>query len=64
VQINFLFWLFVEDDYPSLSDRAVKVLLPFVTTYLGGNEFSAVAVMKKYQSRLIIEKELELPFHQ
>jgi len=58
-------WLLVRDDYPSLSDRAVKVLLPSVTTYMCETGFSAVAVMRtKYQSWLITEKELQIPFHQ
>jgi hypothetical protein len=44
-------WLLVRDDYPSLSDRAVKILLPSVTTYMCETGFSAVAVMKiKHQS--------------
>jgi hypothetical protein len=39
--------------------KAVKVLLPFVTTYLGEAVFSAVAVMKtRYRPRLKIEKVL------
>jgi hypothetical protein len=27
------FWLLVKNGYPSLSDKAIKVLFPFVTTY-------------------------------
>jgi hypothetical protein len=40
------FWLVVKHEYPSLSDKAVKVLLPFATMYFYKTGFSAVAVMK------------------
>jgi len=26
------FWLLVKNDYPALSDKALKVLIPFMTT--------------------------------
>jgi hypothetical protein len=26
------FWLLVKNDYPALSDKAIKVLIPFMTT--------------------------------
>jgi len=49
----------VGNDYPSLSDKAIKVQIYFVTMYLCEMGFSAVAVMKtEYPSRLIMEKEL------
>jgi hypothetical protein len=48
----------VRNDYPSISNKAVKVSLPFVKTYLCETGFSDAGVMKtKYRSRLIIEKE-------
>jgi hypothetical protein len=51
------FWLLVKEKYPSLSDKAVKILLPFVTTYLGETGFSAVAVMKtKHRPLLTTER--------
>jgi len=44
------FWLLLKNDYPSLSDKVMKVLLPFVTTYMCETEFpaaaAAAAVMK------------------
>jgi len=50
------FRLLVKNDYPSFSDNAIKVLLPYVTLYLCENRLSAVAVMKRKQrSQLIIE---------
>jgi hypothetical protein len=50
-------WLLVEKTN-SLLQTTVKVLLPFVTKYLRETGFSAVAIMKKYLSRLMIGKEL------
>jgi hypothetical protein len=38
--------LLVKINYPSLSDKAMKVLFRFVITYLSKTGFSAVAVMK------------------
>ncbi|XP_026476390.1 zinc finger BED domain-containing protein 5-like [Ctenocephalides felis] len=53
------FWLQVKDDFPTLTNKALEILLPFVTSYLCETGFSAVAVLKtKYRSRLVIEKEL------
>ncbi|XP_040297427.1 zinc finger BED domain-containing protein 5-like [Bufo bufo] len=55
------FWLSVEKQYPLLGQRAVHILLPFVTSYLCEIGFSAVAALKsKYRSRLHIEKELRV----
>jgi hypothetical protein len=49
----------VKNDYPSLSEKAMKFLLPIATTSSCETWFSAVAVMKtKHRSLLIItEKE-------
>ncbi|XP_026471061.1 SCAN domain-containing protein 3-like [Ctenocephalides felis] len=53
------FWLQVKDDFPTLTNKALEILLSFVTSYLCEIGFSAVAVLKtKYRSRLVIEKEL------
>jgi hypothetical protein len=55
------FWMPVKNYYTSLSDKAIKVLLPFVTTHLCETGFSAVAVMKtRHRSLLIIQRELRL----
>jgi hypothetical protein len=48
-----------ENDYPTLSEKAIKILLPFMTTDLCETGFSVVVVMKpKYQSWLMIKKEI------
>ena len=44
-----------------MTNKALEILLPFVTSYLCETVFSTVAVLKtKYRSRLMIEKELRI----
>ena len=53
------FWLGVVDEYPLLSQKATKILLPFATTYICEAAFSALTNMKtKYRSRLAVESDL------
>ncbi|KAL4136257.1 hypothetical protein QTP88_007808 [Uroleucon formosanum] len=56
------FWLHVRKDYPQLSSKALKVLIPFPTTYLCEKAFSAlVYIENKFRNRLEnIESELRL----
>lgn len=57
----FQFWLNRREEYKILSDKAINILLPFVTSYLCETGFSALAAMKpKYRARLAIEKELRV----
>uniref|UniRef100_A0A1A9VI02 HAT C-terminal dimerisation domain-containing protein n=1 Tax=Glossina austeni TaxID=7395 RepID=A0A1A9VI02_GLOAU len=52
------FWLRVKNDFPTLTNKALEILLPFVTSYLCETGFFTVAVLKtKHRSRLMIEKE-------
>ncbi|XP_025414328.1 zinc finger BED domain-containing protein 5-like [Sipha flava] len=54
------FWLHVQKDYPVLSSKALKVLIPFPTTYLCEKAFSAL-VKNKFRNRLEnVESELRL----
>ncbi|KAM3878473.1 SCAN domain-containing protein 3-like [Diretmus argenteus] len=47
------FWIAVSNEYPCLALRAVKFLLPFITTYLCESGFSIVATTKpKARNRL------------
>jgi len=57
---NFL--LHVRKDYPQLSSKALKVLIPFPTTYLCEKAFSALVYIKnKFRNRLEnVESELRL----
>ena len=55
------FWLHVSTEYPTLSDAATAVLLPFTTTYLCEAGFSAMTAMKtKYRNRLNVSDDLRL----
>ena len=40
------FWLSVKNEYPSLSEKAMKILIQFSTTYLCEKTFSSVTVIK------------------
>ena len=47
------FWLRRRTTHPSLSDRALKFLLPFITSYLCEQGFSSMIYVKnKYTSTL------------
>ncbi|KAL4107763.1 hypothetical protein QTP88_018055 [Uroleucon formosanum] len=53
------FWNSIKDEYPEVSNKALRILIPFATSYLCEVRFSAVAVSKsKYRSKLNAEKEM------
>lgn len=55
------FWSSVSHEYRSISTAALRVLLPFATSYLCETGFSAVAVIKnKYRSKINVEKEMRV----
>ena len=55
------FRLSVKNEYPSLSEKAMKILIQFSTTYLCEKTFSSVTVIKtRYRSRLEIDAALRL----
>jgi hypothetical protein len=55
------FWNSIKDEYPETSNKALRILIPFVTSYLCEAGFSAVAVLKsKYRSKLNVEKEMRV----
>nr|ABF20549.1 transposase [Danio rerio] len=55
------FWLSVQNEFPELTQKALRKLLPFVSTYLCEPEFSALTFIKnKYRSRLQVEDDLRL----
>ncbi|XP_059362102.1 zinc finger BED domain-containing protein 5 [Carassius carassius] len=55
------FWIKQHSEYPVLSDKALRFLLPFVTTYLCEKGFSLLVVIKtKYRSRVDAEPNLRL----
>lgn len=55
------FWIHIGKEFPTLSQKALKILIPFATTYLCETGFSALAAIKsKYRSRLNIAKEVRV----
>ncbi|XP_061587400.1 zinc finger BED domain-containing protein 5-like [Cololabis saira] len=55
------FWLSVETEFPHLTNKAVKVFIPFTSTYLCECGFSALTMIKsKHSSRLRVEDDLRL----
>lgn len=55
------FWLSIKSEYPELSEKAMKILIQFSTTYLCEKTFSSVTSIKtRYRSRLEIKSALYL----
>lgn len=55
------FWLSIRQDYPEISDSALRPLMLFSTTYLCEKGFSAYVYTKnKYRNRLNIESDLRI----
>ena len=55
------FWLKVAKEYPELSDKALKLLVPLPTTNLCDSGFSSLVMLKtKYRNRLNIQPDLRL----
>ena len=50
------FWLTIASEYPLLSQKAVKILLPFATTYLCEAEFSALTNLKTNTDLDLLQK--------
>lgn len=56
-----MFWISVQQTYPHLFEEAVKLLLPFTTSYLCETGFSEmVAIKNKYRSKLRLSPSLRL----
>jgi zinc finger BED domain-containing protein 5/7/8/9 len=59
------FWAGAAQDFPDLSALALRVLVPFVTTYLSETAFSVYAATKtKYRSCLNAEHDMRLQLSQ
>lgn len=55
------FWLEIREEYPILSENALKLLLPFGTTYLAESGFSNMVVIKtKLRNRLDISSAMRI----
>ncbi|GFQ84321.1 zinc finger BED domain-containing protein 5 [Trichonephila clavata] len=52
-----IFWSYVLDEYPNLAKQAIRILLPFATTYLCEARFSKyVATKIKYRRNLMLHQ--------
>jgi zinc finger BED domain-containing protein 5/7/8/9 len=57
------FWLKGRAEYGLISDRALKVLIPFSTSYLCETGFSAMFAIKyKHRSKIELEPDLRQKF--
>jgi hypothetical protein len=55
------FWMSVKDEYPLLSGKTQRVLIPFAISYLCEAWLSAVAVIKsKYRAKIDVEKGMRV----
>jgi len=55
------FWLRCQKEYPSVSEKAIEFLMPFVTTYTCEAAFSTLVYLKnKYRNRLDVEPNLRI----
>ncbi|CAK1583466.1 unnamed protein product [Parnassius mnemosyne] len=55
------FWSSVSHEYRAISYAALRVLLPFATSYFCETDFSAVTVIKnKYRSKINVEKDMRV----
>ena len=56
------FWILIKQEYPNISEKAIKILLQFSTTYLCESGFSALVNIKnkKRQKLNSIENELRV----
>ena len=54
-----LFWFKVQSEFPLAGCKALRILVPFATSYLREAGFSAVAVIKsKHRNKIDIEREI------
>jgi len=55
------FWIKVQNEYPSLAEEALKVLIPFSTTYFCESGFSPLTTIKnKTENRLEISLTMRI----
>ncbi|XP_050058856.1 zinc finger BED domain-containing protein 5-like [Aphis gossypii] len=55
------FWIGLQDEYPTIVEKAITILLPFVTTYRCETGFSAYAYTKnKYRNRLDASPDIRI----
>jgi len=52
------FWISLKNEYPELSDKAMKLLLIVSTTYLSEKSFSSLSLIKTKQRNRVEVKAL------
>ena len=53
------FWISLDYEYPALTKKALRMVIPFATFYLCEVGFSAMTVIKsKYRSQINVEREM------
>ena len=53
------FWISLNDKYPALTKKVLRMFILFATSYLCEAGLSAMAVIKsKYRSRINVEREM------
>ena len=57
------FWISLNDEYPALTKKTLRIPVPFATSYIYEAGFFAMAVTKtKYPSRIGVEREMSGSF--
>lgn len=55
------FWVNARREFPLVSRKALRILIPLATSYLCEADFSAVAVFKsKYRNTIDVEREMRV----
>jgi hypothetical protein len=55
------FWCLTRTEYPRIADRAIKMIMPFPSTYVCESSFSTMSVMKtKARNRLDISSDMRV----
>ena len=55
------FWISLNGEYPALTEKTLRMIIPFATSYLCEAGFSAMAVIKtKYRTRINVERDIRV----
>ena len=55
------FWISLNGVYPALTEKTLRMIIPFATSYLCEAGFSATAVIKtKYRTRINVERDIRV----
>ena len=55
------FWISLNGEYPALTEKALRIIIPFATSYLCEAGFSTMAVIKtKYRTRINVARDIRV----